>query len=303
MKKITYFILLSFIVSCDFFKEKNEYAFTYEFENKNQITQSDILETITILNKRLDRFGFKYVINKYKGKRLNLKIKALDLDSTRINNIITNQGKLEFWEIYNGEVFQYNEGRFFKINETKTENNFDAKLDLDIVFSRYKGAPEILRAKAKDTSAINAVINEKGFKSSLPSEIGNVKFLWGIYDQGYHPLYAAKPNKENKASLTGVVITDARQSFGYTDKPEIVIEMNDEGALIWERITGEAFKNNTKIAITLNDIVYSAPGVTSGPISGGRSSISGNFTLQEAQDLAIILSSQGSIPKLKLVNK
>ena len=100
-----------------------------------------------------------------------------------------------------------------------------------------------------------------------------------------------------------MVITDARQSFGYTDKPEIVIEMNNEGALIWERITGEAFKNNTKIAITLNDIVYSAPGVTSGPISGGRSSISGNFTLQEAQDLAIILSSQGSIPKLKLVNK
>lgn len=303
MKKITYLILLSFIVSCSFFKEKNEYAFTYEFENKNQITQSDISETINILNKRLNSFGFKYVINKYKGKRLNLKIKARDLDSTRINNIITNQGKLEFWELYNGEVFQYNEGQFFKINETETENNFEAKLDLDIIFSRYKGAPEILRAKAKDTSTINAVINKKGFKSSLPSGIGSVKFLWGIFNQGYHPLYAAKPNKENKPSLTGFVITDARQSFGYTDKPEIVIEMNNEGALIWERITGEAFKNNTKIAITLNDIVYSALGVTSGPISGGRSSISGNFTLQEAQDLAIILSSQGSIPKLKLVNK
>ncbi len=124
----------------------------------------------------------------------------------------------------------------------------------------------------------------------------------GKANDGLHPLYAASSNRENKAPLTGDVITDARTNFGITGKPEIAMQMNEKGAIIWERLTGKAFENQTNIAITLNNIVYSAPGVTSGSISGGRSSISGNFTIEEAQDLAIILSSQQSIPKLKLID-
>ncbi|OEK08043.1 hypothetical protein A8C32_16445 [Flavivirga aquatica] len=65
-------------------------------------------------------------------------------------------------------------------------------------------------------------------------------------------------------------------------------------------MTGKTFRNRTSIGITINNLVYSASGVTSGAIKVGRSAISGNFTVEEAQDLSIILSSQKSILKLKL---
>lgn len=301
MKKIFFLIFILVLTSCIFFKEKQEYTFEYEFEN--EITQSEIKQTINVLNKRLNRFGIEHDIKKEGRNTLSLKLRAYKIDTTRVNNLIVNQGKLEFWELYNGDEFGYNEGALFDIKETETENNFDVTFDHDIIFSKYKGAPEILKAHVKDTSVINMFLNKENFTNTLAKENRHVKFLWGVPEQDYLPLYAAKPNAKNKASLTGKVITNAIQSFGYTNRPEISIEMNEEGALIWERITGDAFANNTKIAIVLNDVVYSAPSVTSGPIAGGRSQISGNFTIQQAQDLAIILSSSGSVPKLRLVNK
>ena len=71
--------------------------------------------------------------------------------------------------------------------------------------------------------------------------------------------------------------------------------MNTKGAKIWEEMTGNAFNQSSQIAIVLDDIVYSAPGVTSGPISGGNSEISGSFTLNEAIDLANVLRA-GKLP-------
>ena len=67
------------------------------------------------------------------------------------------------------------------------------------------------------------------------------------------------------------------------------MQMNLKGAKIWEKMTGNAFNTGGQIAIVLDDIVYSPPGVTSGPISGGNSEISGTFTLNEAVDLANVL--------------
>jgi SecD/SecF fusion protein len=69
------------------------------------------------------------------------------------------------------------------------------------------------------------------------------------------------------------------------------MQMNARGARVWEKMTGEAYNNQSQIAIVLDDIVYSAPGVTSGPIAGGRSQISGDFNITEGQDLANVLKS------------
>jgi len=71
--------------------------------------------------------------------------------------------------------------------------------------------------------------------------------------------------------------------------------MNTRGSRIWEQMTGKAFNNGTQIAIVLDDIVYSAPGVTSGPIAGGSSQISGDFSITEGQDLANVLRA-GKLP-------
>ena len=73
------------------------------------------------------------------------------------------------------------------------------------------------------------------------------------------------------------------------------MQMNGMGAKLWEDLTGDAYKNNYNIAIVLDETVYSAPGVTSGPISGGRSEITGDFSLNDAIDLANVLRA-GKLP-------
>ena len=109
-------------------------------------------------------------------------------------------------------------------------------------------------------------------------------------------LYAIKGNRENKPRLSGSVVTDARQSYSVDGiTPTVSMQMNTKGAKIWEEMTGEAFNQNSQIAIVLDDVVYSAPGVNSGPISGGNSEISGSFTLNEAIDLANVLRA-GKLP-------
>src|SRR5665811_916383 len=73
------------------------------------------------------------------------------------------------------------------------------------------------------------------------------------------------------------------------------MQMNGKGAKIWEEMTGKAYSEQSNIAIVLDNIVYSAPGVTTGPISGGRSEITGNFGITEGQDLANVLRA-GKLP-------
>lgn len=306
MKKITYLILFLTVLSCNIFKEKSEFIFTYEFENENQITQREILETINILKKRLDKYGVEHKIKKEKRKRLSIKVTGFNLDSIRLNNLITNQGKLEFWELYNREGFNdfiLEVDRFFTsklVNDSLKEQSLVNK----IASVGYQGGSIVFQSKTEDTAAVNKMILHKDVRFFLPPGYLNTKFLWGIADNnGHHPLYAAKSNRDNKPPLSGASIVDAFQSFDPIGRPVISMKMSDKAALTWERITGKAFKNRTCIAIALNNLVYTAPGVTVGAIKGGQSEISGNFTLEQAQDLAIILSSQGSVPKLKLVNK
>ena len=95
--------------------------------------------------------------------------------------------------------------------------------------------------------------------------------------------------------LSGSVVIDAAQSYDQFANPAVTMQMNGKGSKIWEDLTDQAYKNNSNIAIVLDEIVYSAPGVSSGPISGGRSEITGDFSLNEAIDLANVLRA-GKLP-------
>ena len=95
--------------------------------------------------------------------------------------------------------------------------------------------------------------------------------------------------------MAGGVVVDAIQTYDQLGRVVVSMQMNARGARVWEQMTGEAFNNQTQIAIVLDDIVYSAPGVTSGPIAGGRSQISGDFNITEGQDLANVLRA-GKLP-------
>jgi len=91
------------------------------------------------------------------------------------------------------------------------------------------------------------------------------------------------------------VVVDAVQTFDQLGNPAVSMQMDSRGARIWENMTGKAFKEASNIAIVLDNIVYSAPGVSSGAIAGGRSEITGDFTLNEAIDLANVLRA-GKLP-------
>ena len=83
-------------------------------------------------------------------------------------------------------------------------------------------------------------------------------------------------------------MVDALQTFDQLGNPAVSMQMDSRGA-IWENMTERLIIKGSNIAIVLDEIVYSAPGVSSGAISGGRSEITGNFTLNEATDLANVL--------------
>ncbi len=120
-----------------------------------------------------------------------------------------------------------------------------------------------------------------------------------------YELYLIKTTTSGKAPIEGDVVIEASQQIDpTTGQPEVSLTMNSEGAKKWARMTDIAYKNNGReIAITLDSQVVSAPGVNNGAITGGRSSISGSFTIQEAVDFANILE-VGKLPaKTKIIQK
>lgn len=153
---------------------------------------------------------------------------------------------------------------------------------------RTVGGPVIGFAKKADMESIMADLNRKEVKSLFKKDL---VFAWGFKElkeaPGYYELIALKASKDGKAALNGEVVTDARQEFGQTSATaEVTMAMNNTGSTQWARITKENIGRS--IAIVLDNAVYSYPNVND-EIKGGRSQITGNFTLEEATDLANVL--------------
>lgn len=165
----------------------------------------------------------------------------------------------------------------------------------------YPGGPVLGTFRVQDTAAINQYLKMPQVRNLLPAQQRYTKFVWGkeVVDTELQEkttdLYALKYTRDGVPQLGGDVVTDARHDFSMGGAPVVSMQMNAKGARIWEEMTGLAFNQKSQIAIVLDDVVYSAPGVTSGPISGGSSQITGNFTLNEAIDLANVLKA-GKLP-------
>jgi SecD/SecF fusion protein len=150
-------------------------------------------------------------------------------------------------------------------------------------------------SSVKDTAAVNAFLKMDEVKNILPRD---VRFSWTVkpYDpEGkFVQLVALRvTSRDGKAAMEGDVVTDARTDFGqFNGSPEVSMAMNAEGARMWKRLTADNIGKS--VAIVLDDYVYSFPTVQS-EISGGRSQITGNFTINEANDLSNILKS-GKLP-------
>ena len=154
------------------------------------------------------------------------------------------------------------------------------------------GTPYVGFVAIKDTAKVKKIFKMPEWLDIMPREL---KVLWSAKPNanGFYELYAIKLNLiDDKAALEGDVITNAAQEFDQAGRPNTTFQMNSEGTNLWAKIT--AANIDREIAIVLDDMVYSAPTVNS-EITGGRSEITGNFSIPEAKDLANKLKS-GKMP-------
>ncbi|MDL2261989.1 protein translocase subunit SecDF [Bacteroidales bacterium OttesenSCG-928-I21] len=154
--------------------------------------------------------------------------------------------------------------------------------------------PIVGYALESDRESVMADLNKESIRRLFPKE---VVFAWSFKQDpnmpGYYQLIALKKSRNGGAVLGGGAVTNASQEFGQTRATaEVSMTMSGSGATEWARITRENVGKS--IAIVLDGYVYSYPNVND-EIKGGRSSITGNFTLGEATDLANVLKS-GKMP-------
>jgi SecD/SecF fusion protein len=154
---------------------------------------------------------------------------------------------------------------------------------------------DALRYDVKDTAKINKIFAMEEVKKEIPS---NIKFFWdkkaikAADGMETVELVPVKKDRSGRGTLTGDVIVSAREGVSQDGKSfEVSMNMNGLGAKKWKKMTAEASKdpqNKRRIAIVLDNLVFSAPTVQN-EIPNGQSSITGNFTIEEAKDLANVL--------------
>ena len=285
-----------------------------------------------VLRSRIDKFGVTQPNIAKMGQTGRILIElpgAKDVD--RIKKLVSSKAELEFWEAYNAQEFMpfvaaANDALKATVKEeVKTETAKPADSLTNLLTDKAKdsaAAPKlngplldklsirnmggiIGAAAAKDTAAINGYLKRTEVRNLLPADKRYTKFIWGKPTVSVDPktkketesfdLYVLKGNRDDVAPLSGGVIVEANATFDQMNRPAVSMQMNAQGARVWEELTGRAFSQKTTIAIAMDDVVYSAPGVTSGAIAGGRSEITGSFDVAETQDLANVLRA-GKLP-------
>ncbi|WP_396186781.1 protein translocase subunit SecDF [Flavobacterium sp.] len=282
-----------------------------------------------VLRKRIDKFGVTQPNIQKLGESGRILVElpgAKDVD--RIKKLLQSTAQLEFWETYKVEEignFLMAANEALKKTEIKTpevkavvkdtlsalltdkKDSVDTKKGNNPILDKIiqqGGGPVLGLFSPKDTAVVGGYLRRADIRVLLAADQRYAKFVWGKPttlkdDKGKEidavELYALKGNRDNVAAMGGGVVTDAKDSFDQLGKPSVTMQMNGQGAKAWEELTGRAYTQKTNIAIVLDNVVYSAPGVSSGPISGGRSEISGVFEIAETKDLANVLRA-GKLP-------
>lgn len=171
-------------------------------------------------------------------------------------------------------------------------------LNYDYTAQETRQGPIIGFALGKDLKKINEYLNHPRVRALLTGSYRYTRFLWSSKADAnnYYTLVAAVGNRNGEAPLGGDVVTNATKSFDQFNRAYVSMSMNAQGAKKWAAITKEASLKEPKghVAVVLDSLVYSSPRVN-GEIPNGQTSIEGQFTIQEAEDLANILKA-GSLP-------
>ncbi len=297
----------------------------------NEEIESAIDRSYTILKNRLDQFGTSSPnIQRLPGTgRIQVEIPGAD-NPQRIRKLLQGVARLEFWDVIETSTLS---SSFIAINDLlvkeqkeraaaqapvstatpeagsdlesqlaadSTKSGLDSLQNLNIspIYS-LSVPPGSFRYDIKDTAEINAIFKRQDIKNILPRNVG---LFWAAKpekdQQGVEAmeLHFLDLGRNGKARLTGEVINDARNDLDPMARPAVTMTMNAAGTRVWAKMTADAAAKSPKgrIAIVLDNVVYSAPGVDV-EITNGNSLISGNFTTDEAKDLANILKA-GSLP-------
>ena len=274
-----------------------------------------ISQTYKILQKRIDKFGVAQPninLDENKGV-INVELAGVT-NPERVRKFLQSSANLQFWSVVllKDQDFQKtftdaDKGLAKYLKGTDTTSLSDsARLKRDSAATGILGTvlqfpvdqktgqlyetPYVGIVAKKDTSLLNSYLNNPAFTSLLGN---NVKLMYGVEQKEkkntYFELYAVeKVNGSDKAPLEGEGVAEANQGYDDKGKPSIKMQMTPIGSRTWASLTE---KNNQRyVAISLDDMVYSAPRVN-GKIEGGSTEISGNFTVEAAQDLSNVLKS------------
>ncbi|MCH4824059.1 protein translocase subunit SecDF [Gramella lutea] len=291
-----------------------------------------ITSAFEVLRKRIDKFGVTQPNIQRLGNSGRILVELPGAkDISRVKNLLQSTAQLEFWHVYKsnelGNFLVQANNRLAEMKRSEdvsseeavdsTDTSGDEEIDellaesedstevetgnnplFDLIVSPgYQGGPVLATFKVQDTAQVMDYLQNPQIRSLLPSELRYAKFVWGVADEETQTtgLYALRGNRNMEPPLSGSVITDAQQTYDQLGRIAVSMQMDGTGAKIWEDMTGRASNEQSQIAIVLDNIVYSAPGVSTGPISGGRSEISGDFSITEGQDLANVLRA-GKLP-------
>ena len=303
-------------------------------EETKQALQEEISSSINtafeVLRSRIDKFGVTQPNIQRIGNSGRILIElpgAKDIE--RVKKLLQSTAELQFWEVYtNQEVAQFLYAANAKVTELFKEENVtvadskdEAASEIEDLLGEVQDSTETAQtnslfnvlypriprnqneisstigsASVIDTAKVNAYLSLEEVKALLPANLKHVKFLWDakpIKDTEVINLYAIKSNRKDEAPIQGDVIINASQEYDQLGtSPEVSMTMNSRGSKLWAKMTSENVGNF--VAVVLDDYVYTAPRVNTA-ITGGRTSISGNFSVLEAQDLANVLKA-GKLP-------
>ena len=296
--------------------------------------ESAVANSFNVLRNRIDRFGVTQPSIQKLGNSGRILVELPGVkEPERVRKLLQGTASLEFWETFTNqeisgylaeanaklaEILSGNEASdSVKTEEAKPESVLDAEIaqnqaadaDLEaykkqnplfavLTPSQYTGNACIGFASGIDTAKVNRYLSMPQIAEIFPAEfipMWSVKPSEMFESDNIFELVAIKSTSRNgKAKLDGGVVTDARVVYdhGTNGEPSVSMSMNAEGANIWARMTGDNV--GRQIAIVLDGMVYSYPNVNSA-ITGGQSSITGNFTPEEATDLVNVLKS-GKLP-------
>ena len=283
----------------------------------NEEVNAAVENSNKVVRARIDRFGVaqpNIQILRGKGQIGQIMVEMPGIkEPERVRKLLQGSANLEFWETYTlGETMSSLTALDKRLAGADAKDSAAAD-STKAKAAKAKSAAEqhplfnklimmqgmqptncvVGYAIAKDTAAINAMVNSEAAKSILPADL---KLAWGVKNASgmkanVFELYALRANN-GQPSMQGDVIADAKDEFDQNHRPIVSMTMTTSGARDWATLT----KKNLKkcVAIVLDGYVYSAP-VVQNEITGGNSQISGNFTTDDTRDLANVLKS-GKMP-------